>query len=706
MKKKFLIYILLITGSLLTIMSSFAQKEGKEKIDSIISVLKIQREDTAKANTFNALAFEFRNSNPDTGIYFAEKALSISKKLDYKIGIADAQLTVGIAQSNIGKYEDALKSLIDALAAYNQLLISENARYKSTLLNKKARVYNIIGINYFSQSDYPNALEYYFKSLKIRETLGDQKGLSENYNNIGTIYSTLSDYLRALEYYFKSLKIKEVLGDKKGIAKVYMNIGAIYFVQTDSDFVKQQLVPSERYPMAVKYYLKSLNIREAIDDKQGMSMCYINIGEAYADFFAEDSLHLGLNVPPDSTFGVMASSNKALFINHLALLDSSLVLQRKALAINNELDDIFNSTYSLLGIGQVYFLEKKYKEAIRWFHQSFSAADNIDALDEKKEAAKHLSDSYKKLKDFENAMTWHETYTALKDSVFNEEKTHDITRKEMNYEFDKKVVATKAEQDKKDALAKAEIKRQTLIRNSTFGGVGIVGIFSFLLVRSVNRRRKTSFEKQVSEVEMTALRSQMNPHFIFNSLHSINNYVLNNDKKNASDYLGKFSKLMRLILENSREQEVPLEKDLLTLELYMELEAMRFENKFSYKIEVADDLDPENTLVPPMILQPFVENSILHGLQHKESEGKIVISVKKENDMIVCTVEDNGVGREKAMEMKEKTSTHKGESLGMKITNARIDIINKIKKAKASVNLTDLSEGMRVEVKLPFELAF
>ena len=121
---------------------------------------------------------------------------------------------------------------------------------------------------------------------------------------------------------------------------------------------------------------------------------------------------------------------------------------------------------------------------------------------------------------------------------------------------------------------------------------------------------------------------------------------------------------------------------------------------------MCDDLDPENTLVPPMILQPFVENSILHGLQHKESEGKIVISVKKENDMIVCTVEDNGVGRQKAMEMKEKTATHKGESLGMKITNARIDIINKIKKAKASVNLVDLAEGMRVEVKLPFELAF
>jgi LytS/YehU family sensor histidine kinase len=297
-------------------------------------------------------------------------------------------------------------------------------------------------------------------------------------------------------------------------------------------------------------------------------------------------------------------------------------------------------------------------------------------------------------------------YTVYSDSLINEENTKKTVQSQMQYEFDKKEAITKSEQDKKDAVATAEIKRQTLIKNSILGGIGVISIFSFLLISSFNRRRKTSFEKQVTEVEMKALRSQMNPHFIFNSLHSINNYMMDNDKKNASDYLGKFSKLMRMILENSSEREVALEEDLSALELYLQLEAMRFENKFTYKIEVADDIDKENTLVPPLILQPFVENSILHGLQNKESNGKIMVHLQKENNMIICTVEDNGVGRQKAMEMKEKTAAHQGESLGMKITNARIDIINKIKKAKASVSLIDLSEGMRVEVKLPLVLAF
>src|SRR6185295_6580718 len=142
------------------------------------------------------------------------------------------------------------------------------------------------------------------------------------------------------------------------------------------------------------------------------------------------------------------------------------------------------------------------------------------------------------------------------------------------------------------------------------------------------------------EVEMKALRAQMNPHFIFNSLHSINKYVMENDRENASAYLSKFSNLMRLILENSREHEVALAEDLHALELYIQLESLRFKNKFKYLIETDPAIDKENTLIPPLLLQPFVENAIIHGIQNKES-GLIRISVKKENNMIKCAVEDN-----------------------------------------------------------------
>ncbi len=233
--------------------------------------------------------------------------------------------------------------------------------------------------------------------------------------------------------------------------------------------------------------------------------------------------------------------------------------------------------------------------------------------------------------------------------------------------------------------------------------------FIGLLVWLYNRRKKAGFDNEVMEVEMKALRAQMNPHFISNALHSINKYVMDNDKKNASGYLAKFASLMRLILENSREQEVPLEQDLKALSLYMDMELLRFNHSFTYHMEVDPQIDPENTLVPPMLLQPFAENAILHGMQNKEN-GVISIQVHKENDMIRFVITDNGSGNKDIASGATEGKKHK--SLGQKIIKERLNIINRLKKAKATVNIVQLKDaddrpgGMRVELWLPFELAF
>jgi LytS/YehU family sensor histidine kinase len=202
----------------------------------------------------------------------------------------------------------------------------------------------------------------------------------------------------------------------------------------------------------------------------------------------------------------------------------------------------------------------------------------------------------------------------------------------------------------------------------------------------------------------------MNPHFIFNSLHSINKYVVDNDKEKASAYLSKFSKLMRLILENSREPEVTLDKDLSALELYMQLESLRFQNRFRYEIEVDDDIDTENTLIPPMLLQPFVENSIIHGVSSKK-DGVVKIKINREDNNIRCIVEDNGIGWEQSIVI-DKGREKKHESLGMKITQERLRIINQLKKVKTAIHIFDLKDannnpgGLRIELSLPFEQAF
>ena len=189
---------------------------------------------------------------------------------------------------------------------------------------------------------------------------------------------------------------------------------------------------------------------------------------------------------------------------------------------------------------------------------------------------------------------------------------------------------------------------------------------------------------------MQALRAQMNPHFMFNSLNSINNFILKNDPENASGYLTKFSRLMRLILDNSRSEWVLLENELKALELYIELESVRFDRSFDYAIEVTKDISLETVLIPPLIIQPYVENAIWHGLLHRKIPGgRLDIRLWRKEDKLYIEIEDNGVGRDEAKRLKSKTATIQ-KSHGMKITAERIDIVNKVYNVNTGVTITDL----------------
>ncbi len=205
---------------------------------------------------------------------------------------------------------------------------------------------------------------------------------------------------------------------------------------------------------------------------------------------------------------------------------------------------------------------------------------------------------------------------------------------------------------------------------------------------------ETAFEQKIAETEMTALRAQMNPHFIFNCLNSIKLYTLENDSQTASEYLTIFSQLIRLVLENSRSEKVTLQKELETLRLYIELEAMRFKNKVKYHINVSPEIDQQYIDIPPLLLQPYVENAIWHGLMHKREGGNICINVTLPMEhCLQIAVIDDGVGRELAAEYKSKSATRQ-KSFGLKMTSERIDIINQVYKIKAAVNIIDLKDGM------------
>ncbi|MEM6378874.1 MAG: histidine kinase, partial [Bacteroidota bacterium] len=244
----------------------------------------------------------------------------------------------------------------------------------------------------------------------------------------------------------------------------------------------------------------------------------------------------------------------------------------------------------------------------------------------------------------------------------------------------------------------------------------ISGIIYLLYKGRINQVRKEermrlSYEKKLNTVEMAALRAQMNPHFIFNALNSIEYFIISNEQEIAVDYLNRFSRLVRLILQNSQSTSVPLKDDLEALRLYIEIENMRFDDLFDYDLRIDEGIDLSEVYVPPLLLQPYVENAIWHGLmQKKQGRGKIDISIRKEGRSLICILEDNGIGRAAALEIKSKSAT-KGKSYGMKITKDRLEALNHLGEARASIQIFDLKDnlgkakGTRIELFIPFSEA-
>jgi ligand-binding sensor domain-containing protein len=239
---------------------------------------------------------------------------------------------------------------------------------------------------------------------------------------------------------------------------------------------------------------------------------------------------------------------------------------------------------------------------------------------------------------------------------------------------------------------------------------GIVILIFRLRVRQIKKKQQAEFEHlvEVSKAELTALRAQMNPHFVFNALNSIQHYILNSKGDEAVKYLSKFAKLIRLILSNSEKQIVTINEDLEALKLYLELERMRFDNKFDYAIHIESSIDGDYDEIPPMLIQPYLENAILHGINPKDGDGHIDISMAIVNQFIKISIRDDGIGREKSTSVQSLQPAARHKSLGMKITKDRVRILNTIHQSNLNVNIIDLYNeknqpaGTQVDLFIPY----
>lgn len=585
-------------------------------------------------------------------------------------------------------YNNGLDDLLEAQS------LSKKINYKKGLSNS----YHLIGVLLMNKHSYSEVMDYYNKALQIKIELGDKKGIADVTSNMGIVYCDLGEYSKAIEKYFEALKIREEIKDIHGTGISLISIANIYFLQGN-------------HKTALDYYFKALNLKGINDYKFFMSEVTTNIGMAYLQlkehdkalsYFdsaikiseeIEDKLGIAINISNlAEIYSVNRDYPKALeYLNRSLVLFEEISDKRYIAEINSSLGHIYDS------INQP-------EKAIECYNKQLALAKDINSKLNIKNAYQGLSRISQKTKNYAAAYEYYKLFKVMEDSIQSESVRKSVAELETKYNTQKK--------EKEIALLKADQKikdTQNQKRNQfIFGSIAIIITLAVVFILLYNRnqlQKKNALERKNFELERNALANQMNPHFIFNSLGSISGFVAENEKEKAIEYLGVFSKLIRYNLEQSREQLVSVDQEARMLKVYLHLQQLRFDNKFNYAVEVSDNVDGTVAL-PPMFVQPFVENSILHGVIPKEGKGNILVDFKlNEKDELVCLISDDGIGIAESKKRKSVFDTKK-KSLAMTITEERKEIINSKNEEKIRITVHENSgenSGTTVELVFPLE---
>jgi tetratricopeptide (TPR) repeat protein len=403
----------------------------------------------------------------------------------------------------------------------------------------------------------------------------------------------------------------------------------------------------------------------------------------------------------DSYFAAHALANLGWNYYLAENYDSSTAIYKRSLKYSIPGNHYGVSGNSFGNLGTIYRDLGKYDLATQYYLKSIQEAKKINDWYGLSWVYKDMSQLYINTKDTSKAFVYFVLYKQYSDSLLIMHNTQGLADARIRYEADS--------HKKEVAFLSLKLKNNRILNIGFTVLIILMITIGLLIIRGSKleaKRRISEMNRRISEITQANLRQQMNPHFIFNTLNSIQYYMYQHDKLATNNYLTKFSSLMRKVLENSHYTSVPLRDELDALNLYLELECLRFKDKFEYRITVDEEIDPLLFKVPTMLIQPYVENSICHGLMPAEGKGFIGIDLKLKKEYILCTIEDNGIGREAAQEKKKKSSDNHN-SLGTLITNSRLDLVNALYGTSLKTIYTDLKNekgepmGTRVEIHIP-----
>jgi tetratricopeptide (TPR) repeat protein len=563
----------------------------------------------------------------------------------------------------------AINGEYDAARYYYSKALDLDISRRDTI--EQIRIYNNLNYLYKMSGKLDLSLENAHEGIRLLEILKNNNTLpfririfhnktsawvmAKFYSNIAQINDKVGNLKEAITYYKKALACLEGGEDKIYYASALNDIANVY----------QKM---KQYDIALLYCQKAVNLNKKIDNEYGIGINYQLMGDIYAYSQnlndAKSRLNEGLEILERSddissrTLALLRSADIEIKSGHPDAAQNCL----------SECFELIKSSTDLRALREYYYYKFK-----------------LDSLSGNQSSA---------LKCY---IKYHELDKQIVDVLLSQR----IAEIQSKFEIKQK------EQENKLLKTENEIQRVNINKSRTIifllcGFFGLASILAFLTLR--HQRLITS--NKIIELKQKNLNQQMNPHFVYNCLTSVQSYIFQNNTEKSLDYLTKFSRLMRKILESSQKQYMSVHDEIELLSLYLKLQSIRFRGKFDYNIIVDEKIDPILFKIPSFLIQPFVENSLWHGIQNKQDKGKLMITFNLVNKSILCIVEDNGIGREYAEKIKlNRISDH--ISLGSSITQSRMKLLKSLYGSKLGIRYIDLKDsenkpvGTRVELLIP-----
>ncbi|MEP3387156.1 MAG: histidine kinase [Reichenbachiella sp.] len=668
--------------TLLVLFYSQHQMNAQPVVDSLKMSLKHLKH-TERIDQLNQIFRQYVCSRPDSALVYHALLKTDLKKLDYARGEVETVKNYGTMKYCMGQLDSALYYFEQA---------AQQAR-EDEVADLEGVLYNNMGSMYRMKGEIDKALINYQKCRNVGLQLNDTLLILSSTNGLGDLLKKRGYLDSALNYFLAAEQMAMSNQNLRMLVPTRLNIYAIYFKSQPENLNEAEINETKKWAEELNDKISIASLLQLLGGKYYNDRAYdqaikvmeegLSVLEGLSELYVSINLNQGI---------ANAYEKKGEYLKAISYNNEGIALAKKG-GMSAELLHLYGNNASN------YLELKNYPEAIKHANLALSFTDSTEIDEYVPEIHEYLARIYAETGEFERA------YAA--------QREHYLTYKEFEFRKNKQQLAelqTQYETEKKEA-AIASLSQQAVIQGLEIEQKNLtisIGAVFVILIGGVifftYRQRSFKNKQAQMELEQRFLRSQLNPHFISNALLAVQNFMLKNQADQAATYLSKFAKLMRETLENSRQEFIPIEDEVQMLTNYLDIHKMRMNNAFDFDIHLDENIDPESDTIPPMFIQPFVENAIVHGMEPEKRKGNISLHFAKEGEFITIAVKDNGGGYSSI-----RPENMERRSLSTTIIRERINLFNKSLKRKIQLVLVDITSengeimGAKVELKVPFQ---